>query len=165
MGDQSDAIRADIRETGEKYVRSGSITINAPASVIFDIVANPQMHHRFDGSGTVTGSATGPDRLSLGAKFGMGMKIKVPYRIQNTVVEFDVNRRIGWRHAGHHIWRYEFEPIDDTTTLVTETFDGSTARFPPALNLMNAYENNQKAILKTLTRLKVLAEESTSAEK
>jgi hypothetical protein len=158
MGDQSGTTRADIRETGEKYVRAGTITINAPAAVIFDLVANPQMHHHFDGSGTVTGNATGPDRLSLGAKFGMGMKIKLPYRIQNTVVEFDENRRIGWRHAGHHIWRYELEPIDDTTTLVIETFDGSTARFPPALNLMNAYENNQKAILKTLTRLKTLAE-------
>ena len=41
---------------------------------------------------------------------------------------------------------------------MTETFDGSTARFPPALALMNAYDNNQKAIVKTLVRLKEIAE-------
>lgn len=48
--------------------------------------------------------------------------------------------------------------IDEGTTEVTETFDGSTALFPPALNAMNAYDNNQKAILKILVRLKALAE-------
>jgi len=45
---------------------------------------------------------------------------------------------------------------------VTETFDGSTAIFPPALNLINAYDNNQTAILKTLVRLKALAEQEAA---
>ncbi|MEK9810136.1 MAG: hypothetical protein VW362_06780, partial [Candidatus Nanopelagicales bacterium] len=59
---------------------------------------------------------------------------------------------------GRHRWRYEFRAIDDHTTEVVETFDGSTAILPPTLNLINAYDNNQKAILKTLVRLKALAE-------
>jgi hypothetical protein len=47
--------------------------------------------------------------------------------------------------------------------MVTETFDGSTALFPPSLKIINAYENNQKAILKSLVQLKKLAEEKARA--
>ena len=46
----------------------------------------------------------------------------------------------------------------DQAREVVETFDGTTARFPAALNLINAYENNQIAILKTLVRLKAYVE-------
>ena len=150
--------RAEIVDTGQPYVRAGRITINAPAEQIFDLLANPHLHAEFDGSGTVRGKLSGPERLALGDKFGMSMRIVVPYRISNTVVEFEENRRIAWCHAGHHRWRYELEPIDANTTVVTETFDGSTARFPPALRLMNAYDNNQKAILATLNRLRGVVE-------
>ena len=91
------------------------------------------------------------------------MHFGLPYRTSNTVVEFEEGRRIAWCHFNHHRWRYEFEPIDDDTTAVTETFDGSTARFPPALLLINAYDGNQIAVAKTLVRLKALMEtEETS---
>ncbi len=154
------SVRADIVDTGHKYRRAGSIVINAPAQEIFDILADPYRHPEIDGSGTVKKGFSGPHRLSKGAKFRMDMRIVVPYKIKNTVEEFDEPTQIAWRHAGHHRWRYELRAIDENTTEVIETFDGSTARFPPALNLMNAYENNQKAILKTLVRLKELAEGS-----
>ncbi len=150
--------RADLVDTGHKYRRAGSIVINAPIQTVFDIVADPRRHCEFDGSGTVKANTFAPDRLTKGATFGMEMKLGVPYKIKNTVEEFDEPSRIAWRHAGRHRWRYEFRAIDDHTTEVVETFDGSTAIFPPALNLMNAYDNNQKAILKTLVRLKALAE-------
>lgn len=151
--------RATIINTENPYTRSASIEITAPAAQIFDLLARPGKHALFDGSGTVVGNASGPERLTLGSKFGMGMKIKVPYRIKNEVVEFDEGTRIAWRHFGGHRWRYELQPIDEQTTLVTETFDGSTARFPPSLKLMNAYENNEKAIAKTLVRMKALMEQ------
>lgn len=156
MGEAS--IRAEIVDTGHKYRRAGKIVINAPASEIFDIIADPYRHPEFDGSGTVKKGFSGPHRLSKGVTFGMDMKMGFPYKIKNTVEEFDGPTRIAWRHAGRHRWRYELRAIDDNSTEVTETFDGSTALFPPALNLMNAYENNQKAILKSLVRLKSLAE-------
>lgn len=85
------------------------------------------MHPVLDGSGTVKGARDGnPSRLALGAKFGMDMQIAVPYRITNTVVEFDEGKRIAWRHAGRHVWRYELEPAEGGTK-VTETFDWSRA--------------------------------------
>ena len=155
--------RAEILATGSRWVRSARIVINAPAGQIFDIVANPSEHHRFDGSGMVQGALNGPERLGLGSRFGMGMRYGLPYRTSNTVVEFEEGRRIAWCHFNHHRWRYELEPLDANTTAVTETFDGSTARFPPALLLINAYEGNQVAVAKTLVRLKVLMESGGSS--
>jgi hypothetical protein len=88
----------------------------------------------------------------------MAMRLGFPYTITNTVEEFEEPTRIAWRHLGRHRWRYELESLSDSSTQVTETFDGSTALFPPALKLINAFENNQKAILKSLVRLKAIAE-------
>lgn len=150
----TEKMRAEILDTGNPYIRSAAIVINAPAEAIFDLIARPSEHHRFDGSGSVKGQISGPDRLAPGAKFAMQMRIKVPYRIGNTVVEFDEGRRIGWQHMGKHTWRYELEPVNDTTTRVVETFDGTTARFPPMLKLMGALDGNEKAIAKSLVQLK-----------
>lgn len=152
------AVRAEIVPTGSRWARAGRITIDAPAATIFDILADPRRHSSFDGSGHVQGNVSGPERLSLGARFGMSMRIVVPYRTDNEVVEFAEGRLIAWRHFNRHRWRYELEPIDDHTTVVTETFDGTTALFPPALLLINAYEDNQVGILKSLVRLKEVAE-------
>ena len=80
--------RAEILPVDFPNTAAARITINAPASVIFDLLASPAAHQRFDGSGSVLGAISGPDRLFLGATFGMAMKIKVPYRIKNTVVEW-----------------------------------------------------------------------------
>lgn len=147
---------------GSRHQRAGRIIIDAPAQVVFDVLADPAQHAAIDGSGTVRGKVSGPERLSLGARFGMDMRIGVPYRIRNTVVEFDEGSRIAWRHINGHRWRYEITPLEDEgsgpRTEVVETFDGTTARFPAALNLINAYENNQIAILKTLVRLKAYVE-------
>ncbi len=160
--DRAAPVRAEVVDTGHKYQRAGAIYINAPAAVIFNLIADPRSHQLFDGSDTLKGNVRGPERLSLDAKFGMDMHMVANYRIKNTVKEFEENKRIAWCHPGHHRWRYELEPIDATTTRVIETFDGSTARIPVALKVMNVYENNQKAILKTLVRLKKVAEEHTS---
>lgn len=153
--------RAEIIPTNNEWRRAGRIVIDAPISLIFDMIADPKMHAEFDGSGTVKRQLKGPSRLSKGATFGMAMRVRFPYTITNTVEEFDEPTRIAWRHLGRHRWRYELEARDESTTVVTETFDASTAIFPPALKLINAYENNQKAILKSLVQLKMLAEEKS----
>lgn len=159
----ADQVRAVQIDTGQKYVRSGKITIDAPAATIFAYLSDPRKHADFDGSGTVKGNVRGPDVLELDSKFGVDMHMVVNYRIKNTVKEFEQDRLIAWCHPGHHRWRYELIAINDHQTEVIETFDGSTARFPPALKLMNAYDNNEKAILKTLVRLKTLVESEHSA--
>lgn len=128
-------------------------TIPAPAAEIFDILASPAGHAAIDGSGTVVEApAAGPARLQLGSRFGMSMKMGVPYRIHNEVVEFEENRRIAWQHFGKHRWRYELEPVEGGT-LVTETFDWSTSRFPKGIELMGYPTKHVPAMERTLERL------------
>lgn len=93
----------------------------APAEV-FAWLADPANHARSDGSEHVL-EPIGPDRLTRkGQRFGMKMRWIVPYRVTNTVVEFEQDRRLAWRHFAGHRWRYELEPLDGATR-VTETFD------------------------------------------
>jgi uncharacterized protein YndB with AHSA1/START domain len=150
--------QVEVEDTGSPWIISRSIEVEAPAERIFELLADPRRHADFDGSGCVKGSVSGPERLSIGAKFGMDMRLVVPYRIGNQVKEFDEGRRIAWAHLGGHRWRYELESLPDGTTRVTETFDATTARSARALKLMDAYNRNARAIEETLPRLKALAE-------
>ena len=128
--------------------------IAAPADVIFDLLADPAQHARIDGSGSVRGVRDGSSqRLALGTKFSMDMKVGVPYRMRNEVVEFEEGRRLAWRHMGGHVWRYVLEPIDDHTTRVIEEFDWRPSKMPWLLKATRAAERNSKALQKTLERL------------
>ena len=139
--------------------RSVSVSrqIAAPAEVIFDILADPSRHAEIDGSGTVRGAKLDdPERLKMGARFGMKMKIVVPYDMRSTVVEFEENRLIAWAHFGKHRWRYELEPNDEGT-LVTETFDWSTALSPQFIELAGYPKKHPANMEKTLERLDAVA--------
>jgi uncharacterized protein YndB with AHSA1/START domain len=131
--------------------------IPAPPEAVFDVLADPARHAEIDGSGSVKAAGSkAPRRLSMGAKFGMKMKIGIPYPITNTVVEFEENRLIGWRHFGGHVWRYELEPVDGGTK-VTETFDWSTARSPKLIERQGYPEKHPEAMARTLERLEQAA--------
>ncbi|GHH40076.1 SRPBCC family protein [Lentzea cavernae] len=126
-------------------------TIPAPAERIFDLLARPAEHPVIDGSGSVRAPRPGgPDRLALGSTFGMDMKMGLAYRIENTVVEFDENRLIAWRHFNGHRWRWRLTPLDGGATEVTETFDWSTARIPFLLDLSSFPRRNKAAMEKSL---------------
>ncbi len=114
---------------------SGIVTVErfipAPASAIFDLIADPSRHQDIDGSGTVRKPRGGPQRLELGSRFGMSMKMGVPYAMESTVIEFEQDRRLAWqtrgptaigRLVGGRVWRYDLEPRDGGT-LVRETWD------------------------------------------
>ncbi|MGW4486205.1 SRPBCC family protein [Amycolatopsis sp. NPDC004368] len=138
---------------GTRQVSRTAIIAAAPGQ-IFDLLADPANHPLIDGSGTVRASRDGaPGRLGLGAKFGMDMRRGAPYRISNTVVEFEENRLIAWRHLMGHRWRWLLEPAGEGKTSVTETFDYSTARSPLALELAGFPKRNAENIEKTLARL------------
>jgi hypothetical protein len=85
----------------------------------------------------------------------MSMKIGVPYKITNEVVEFEENRRIAWRHFGGHIWRYVLEPVpgQSNATKVTEEFDWKSNKSKLMLKVMNAFNKNHRNIEKTLDRM------------
>jgi hypothetical protein len=139
---------------------SARTTVAAPPGVVFAILADPRQHPRIDGSGSLRGSVSGPDRLERGSEFGMDMKMfGLPYTISNRVVEFEEGRQIAWRHFGGHRWRYQLAPVDGGTE-VTETFDYSMypAVGATLVRLAGFPERNRRGIEETLVRLKAAAE-------
>ena len=152
------SIRADIFDTGNPRIKSASIIINGPVTRVFDVVANPHLHAVIDGSKSVKSVIYGPERLSLGDKFGMNMQIGIKYKITNTVVEYEENKVIAWRHLGRWIWRYEFREISPNQTVVTESFDGTKTPLNFWLKARKAYPFVQKAVAKTLVKLKEYCE-------
>lgn len=121
---------ADIETTVTKDIARASGMVKADAAAIFDFIRRPANHTVLSGDGTVKGNLAGPESLGPGDRFGMKMKLGVPYRITSKVVEFEEGRKIAWAHFGGHVWRWELEPQADGTTRVTETFDLSPAKAP-----------------------------------
>ena len=153
-------IRAEIVPTDEPFKTAARITIEATPAKIFDLLSNPRAHPLFDGSRTVKNTISGPERLFLGATFSMAMNIKVPYRIKNTVVAFEENKRISWCHLMKWTWTYELQDLGNGSTQATESFDATKI---PAfarwwLKKTGAMAHNPKWMAKSLVSLKTLAE-------
>ncbi|HVV30172.1 MAG TPA: SRPBCC family protein [Mycobacteriales bacterium] len=134
---------------------SRSTVVAATPQQVFDLVADFRRHPDFDGSGSVKQGLRGPDRLHLGAKFGMRMRIGLPYVMVNEVVEFAEPSRIGWQHVNHHVWRYELDPVEHGTR-VTETFDWSHARMRRPLERFGLVARNVRSLEATLRRLEAI---------
>jgi uncharacterized protein YndB with AHSA1/START domain len=123
--------------TSTHDVESVERVIAAPPEKIFALLADQSRHHEIDGSGSVKEAKEGSQRLALGDRFGMSMKLGVSYSMVSEVIELDENRRIAWQTwppndfaaklAGGRIWRYELEPVDGGT-LVRESWDISQER-------------------------------------
>jgi len=133
--------------------RSISVTrlIHAPASRIFDLLADPRQHVRMDGSGSVSSVKSAPERLALGSSFSMHMKMGLGYVTRNRVVEFQENRLIAWHHFALFVWRYDLESVDGGT-LVTESFDYDRP-WAFAIIALGFPERNRRAMEGTLARL------------
>jgi uncharacterized protein YndB with AHSA1/START domain len=139
--------------------------IPAPADQIFAILADPSRHHEIDGSGTVKTAKEASHRVKLGDKFGMSMKLGLPYTMVSTVIELEDDRRIAWQSrppgvfgkiSGGRIWRYELEPVDGGTR-VTETWDISQevgTKF--LLTNSRTHKHTREAMEKTLENIEKL---------
>jgi hypothetical protein len=141
---------------------SASRLIAADAQTLFDIVADPTLHHVIDGSGSVKGARGDSRKLALGDKFSTSMRIGVPYLITNKVVEYTEGRRIAWAHIGGWRWRYEFEPVEGGTE-VTETFDWSTSKAGAYIEFMKWGPRNRTNMERTLARLEAFATNTSSS--
>ena len=146
--------RAEIVETGIPLYFKSQLVINAPAKKIFDFISMPGNHPLMDGSGMVKNKFSGPERLYLGAKFGMRMRLGIPYVIKNQVIEYQDNKSIAWQHLLQNVWRYELQEIDPNTTLVIESWDGRKARSKWWVS--DAGKWVPTAMAKTLVKLKEL---------
>lgn len=155
----SPAPSPDVRiERGKGKVSVSRVIAASPAD-LFAVVADPAKHPLIDGSGTVRDARGDQILTKVGDTFGMDMKLGVPYRISNTVKEFEQDRLIAWCHPGRHRWRYEFEEVDGGT-LVTETFEWGTAPLPvrKGIEFAGYPDRHPTAMVATLERLAGLVE-------
>jgi uncharacterized protein YndB with AHSA1/START domain len=124
-------------DTDVPRVLSASREIAAGADQIFELIADPSQQPRWDGNDNLANAEAGQRVRGLGDVFTMtltngGVR-------ENHVVEFAQARRIAWtpatageRPAGH-LWRWELEPLGDTRTRVTHTYDWSRLTDPHRL--------------------------------
>ncbi len=113
----------------KKQIVSVERAISATPEQIFELRTDPRNHSAFDGSGTVkAANLAAPTRLTLGAQFGMDMKM------------------------GHHVWRYMLEPVAGGTK-VTEQFEYAKTRAKTVLYVLRSIPKNEKSMIKTLENL------------
>ena len=111
----------DVTTTITEDTVSATGIVPATPAAVFDFLRRPANHSELSGDGTVKGSRTGDESLVMGSRFGMKMKVGVPYRVSSKVVEFEEDHLIAWCHLGGHRWRWELEPVDGGTQ-VTESY-------------------------------------------
>jgi len=118
--------------------------IESSAHHIFDILANPQRHTEFDGSGMLRGAVVDRPISDVGDTFTIKMhRLGDDYLMINHVVEFEPGRRISWEPApgdpsrtegndpskvgiaAGYRWGFILAPDGDDATIVTEVFDYS----------------------------------------
>jgi hypothetical protein len=81
---------------------------------------------------------------------------------ENHVVEFEEGRLIAWRPSEPgatppgHLWRWRLEPIDDTHTRVTHTYDWS--QLTDEHRLVRARATTSERLQDSVERLAALAE-------
>jgi uncharacterized protein YndB with AHSA1/START domain len=129
-----------VAEEGRSF--EVSRRIEAPAALIFEILANPGRHADFDGSGMLRGAVHAHPISEVGDTFTMRMRrLGDDYLMLNYVVEFEPDRRIFWEPApgdpsraenndpskvgipAGYRWGYVLVPEGDDATVVTEVFD------------------------------------------
>jgi uncharacterized protein YndB with AHSA1/START domain len=114
--------------------------MRAPAELIFEAIADPSRQPSWDGNDNLAAAEPGQRVRAVGDVFVMTLTHGAVR--ENHVVEFEEGRRIGWKPAEPgrepvgHLWRWELEPLDDTHTRVTHTYDWTDLhdenRFPRA---------------------------------
>ena len=152
--------------------------IETPAGLIFEILANPQRHMDFDGSGMLRGAVIDASLSAVGETFTMKMhRLGDDYLMLNYVVEFVRGRRIFWEPAPGDIsraedhdpskvgipagyrWGYILTPDGEDATVVTEVFDcgplsESLLRDDGAwINGMNSLRESMAASLEKLEKI------------
>jgi hypothetical protein len=118
---------------------SASTSIDAPAEVIFGVLADPTKHAAIDGTGRVRDPLDSQPLTAAGQIFRVAMYHENHpdggYQMANRVQVFDPPRAISWE-PGHYaddggvrfagwIWRYDLEPAGPHKTSVTLTYDWS----------------------------------------
>jgi uncharacterized protein YndB with AHSA1/START domain len=134
--------------------------IAAGPGEIFELIADPAQQPRWDGNDNLAQAPTGQRVRRVGDVFMMTIT-KGSVR-ENLVVEFEEGRRIAWtpaepgRPPPGHLWRWELEPIEESRTRVTHTYDWT--RLTDENRLPRARATTADRLRASLDRLAALAE-------
>jgi uncharacterized protein YndB with AHSA1/START domain len=141
---------------------SASREIAAPADKIFELIADPSLQPLWDGNDNLAEARTGQRVQAAGDVFTT--KLTMGTLRDNHVVEFEEGRLIAWRPSEQgkkppgHLWRWQLEPVDDSRTLVTHTYDWS--RLTDKNRLPRARDTTSDKLRASIDRLAQLAERS-----
>jgi len=141
-------------------VVTASREIAAPASVIFELIADPARQPEWDGNDNLGQAPAGHRVRGAGEVFGMTLNYGAVR--ENHVVEFDEGRLIAWRPAEPgaappgHLWRWELEPVDAGHTRVTHTYDWTRLTDPGRLERARA--TTAERLRASMDRLAEIAE-------
>lgn len=150
-----------VTSQNETRVVSASREISAPAGQIFELVADPAQQPRWDGNDNLAKASEGQRVRAVGDVFTMTLTKDGVVR-ENHVVEFDEGRRIAWRPAEPgqnppgHLWRWELEPVNASSTRVTHTYDWT--ELTDASRYRRARETTPEKLQASLDRLAALTE-------
>ncbi|WP_312872751.1 SRPBCC family protein [Kibdelosporangium persicum] len=145
----------------DKRVVSATREIPAPAARIFELIADPAHQPRWDGNDNLAEASPGQRVRAVGDVFTMTLTYDGVVR-ENHVVEFEEGRRIAWRPAEPgqkppgHLWRWELEPVDSSSTRVTHTYDWT--ELTDENRYRRAQETTPDKLRSSLDRLAALAE-------
>ena len=110
-------------------VVSASREIAAGADRIFELIADPAQQPRWDGNDNLAEAQ--PGQRVRGQEDVFIMTLTGGNIRENHIVEFEEGRRIAWlpsepgQRPPGHLWRWELEPLTETRTRVTHTYDWS----------------------------------------
>jgi uncharacterized protein YndB with AHSA1/START domain len=147
--------------TDTPRVVSAHRDVAAAAATIFELVADPAQQPRWDGNDNLAEAAPGQRVRAVGDVFTMGLTMGATR--ENHVVEFEEGRLIAWRPSEPgakppgHLWRWRLEPVDDTHTRVTHTYDWS--RLTDEKRLKRAKATTPERLQASVDRLAALAEQ------
>ena len=148
----------------EPRVVSAGLRVEAPAARLFALIADPARQPDWDGNDNLASAETGQRIRAAGETFTMTLT-RGQVR-ENHVVEFTEGRLIAWRPAEvgkqppGHLWRWELDPQDDGTTLVTHTYDWT--ELTDASRLRRARATTPDMLAASVRRLAALAESDGS---
>ena len=141
-------------------VVSATREIAASASRIFELIADPSQQPLWDGNDNLAEARPGQRVRGLGDVFTMtltGGAIR-----ENHIVELEEDRRIAWlpsesgRRPPGHLWRWELEPLAESRTRVTHSYDWS--RLTDENRLPRARRTTPDRLRASLDRLAEIAE-------
>jgi uncharacterized protein YndB with AHSA1/START domain len=147
----------------EARVLSASREIAAGAGTIFELIADPAQQPRWDGNGNLAEAGAGQRVRGVGDVFTMTLTGSSGVR-DNRVVEFEEGRLIAWlpgdpgQEPAGHLWRWELEPVSESRTLVTHTYNWSgLTPESPEMRLRRARSTTTDMLRASLDRLATLA--------